>query len=270
MLKEFGEIFRRSSKEAHFVFSEVLKEGDKVVVVGPSKSVFTDPITLEVSQMVGPSGRVYLADPIYTGHETLKVKGGTPRPEGNIAHLLGQLENFKSIGLNLSPFEWLGPESGIFNIPLPDGSIDAIFDHHTSVYLARWECYLKKEEFNRDDFFARAFQEDSRVLKKTGKMFFQTDLIGMSALLEYENQDMQETLVSLLNRAGIEGIFQKVTDQHKIRMTKKQYLSFQEFMKYKYGEADLFARIKFEERGSYLHFCRLYYDSPDLFLGTKS
>jgi len=119
--------------DAGDVFREVIAAGSTVTLIGPSDGPWRDPSPLLVGHLVGPCGKVYIADPNENYINPLRISLGGPDVQcGSVTQFLKCIEAFKEAGFPLPEYAWLGPDSGIFHIP---EEADVLVDHGTAQYV---------------------------------------------------------------------------------------------------------------------------------------
>jgi hypothetical protein len=217
---EAGEV-KKVVKNIYEEYKNVVsKEDAKVVVIGPSISVFTDPTLLLTAHLIGKKGNLFVVDPQTqekpTGNETTIDK--ILQNSGNINNHLKQIDLFKKIGMDLMSPKWLGKESDIKNIELPDNSIDVIVDHSTSIFLAELNTY-KDFSLNfvstRNEYLKSCFAEYQRILKNEGCLLLQANAENY-CLRKTEMGIGKQTLSDLLQSNNFEFNYIKINDVLKI------------------------------------------------------
>lgn len=118
--------------DASDVYADIIYPGRTVTIVGPSDSPFRDPSSLLVGHLVGPNGKVYIADPNESYVPQPYSRGGPVLQCGSVTNFLNVIDMFRNAGLPLPVYEWLEQDSGIFHIPKHS---DYIVDHGTSQYI---------------------------------------------------------------------------------------------------------------------------------------
>jgi hypothetical protein len=142
------------------------------------------------------SGTIHIADP-----KTIGVTGnyGDALSVGGLAGGYGNVKMHTQQLLKLQQFEnrllvptWLGEQSGFHRIPLPDNSVDCIYEHGTSLYLImNWLAYTRRDNSFFDSpltneeeqgivtqYAAKGYREYFRALKHRGSVVLQTNRAG--------------------------------------------------------------------------------------------
>lgn len=257
----------------------ISKEDAKVVVIGPSVSVFSDPTLLLTAHLTGKKGDLYVVDPRdqiedrVSSNENTAV--GILRTSGNINNHLRQMGLFKKIGMNLMSPKWLGKESDIKNIKLPDNSVDVIVDHSTSTFLAEVEAYRDfRLHFvpTRDAYLKTCFDEYQRVLKDGGCLLLQANVehycfgrteIGMG----------KQVLMDLLEGGGFEVEYKKINNVLKIPIDDvvldvlKEDIDTDKWGTFDGGDLHELKKRIVQDQNK--HFIQFNDSSPDLFVAKK-
>lgn len=156
--------------DAGDVFADVIRAGSTVTIVGPSDGPWRDPSPLLVGYLVGPNGTVYIADPnenyINPPRESL---GGPAVQCGSVRQFLQCIAVFKEAGLPLSEYAWLGPDSGIFHIPM---EADVLVDHGTAQYIFEVKRELRDELVKSLSLVARTYWN---ALHQDGTLLWQVN-----------------------------------------------------------------------------------------------
>lgn len=141
--------------DAGDVFGEEIAAGSTVTVVGPSDGPWRDPSPLLVGHLVGPYGKVYIADPNENYINPLRISLGGPAVQcGSVTQFLKCIEAIKDAGLPLSEYAWLGPDSGIFHI---GQQADVLVDHGTAQYIFEVKRELRNEFVESLSLVARTY-----------------------------------------------------------------------------------------------------------------
>lgn len=272
VLKENLEMISRPERFADDIYAEAIRKNDTIVIVGASYSVVEDPTSLMASYLTGREGLVYLADPLFYGlpaENAAPRQGGQIHREGGVNSLMKQIKALRAFGLPLSEVRWLGFESGLFSLPLPAESVDVVIEHYTSSYISRRE-HAHHKEFDLPAFFEKVFLEYSKALKSQGRVILQTDL-ETAPFLGQTPKNLKEIIIANMKKAGISGNFQKAADKYGLPITRWQ---FKQLIRHRLSSQNEESRAELVVRKGIsspeLIFEKPYWESPDLFLGTKS
>ena len=167
----------QSLPEAGQIYSEIIKPGQSVAVIGPSTSIVDKPALLYTCWLQRDGGTVFVVDPQWG--QTTKSSADMSKEFGRVdgapdfnGYHMKQIEVARSKGIPLSLPRWLGPESAAQKIALDDASLDTIVDHTVSVFVSGLKGTDPKIRQQR---LKECYDEYHRVLKPGGTLILQTN-----------------------------------------------------------------------------------------------
>ncbi|MCL4360007.1 hypothetical protein M1555_02005 [Patescibacteria group bacterium] len=258
-----------SPPELADVYGTLIGQDDRVMVVGPSISSALDAGLL---YFLSRHPMVTILDPRFEGEagsfgrQSVVVRHADGR--GNIQHYLREIDMLRALGMPLGIPNWLGSESGLQKIGLPDASLDVIIDHDTLVYVCFELCSGRR---NREHFLFGVLENYWRVLAPGGRLLLQTNNHpGRWGKRFFVPQ--QIPVDRLLREVGFSVDHETVMDILKIPITGEVFDAIRMLR----GEVtatsntgELWKHLR-ERDGSYwLEFDEPHHPSPDLYIACK-
>jgi len=272
-----------NESDAGYKYAEIIKPGQSVVIVGPSRSLFIDPIMAEVSGLLYEGrGNIYAVDTrtnvkqesVIASDINLRRMG-----DGNIENHLTEINVLIKEGAPLKKPQYL-PDSSIIDFRLSRGlQADVIIDHDTSRFLTTASLFGFRKSKEISEELLQIYGYYLTQLRENGIVILQMNLasrdIGLHRRLS------QKKITGILHSAGFSDIYHyQVEDSHAVRVPVriwkklKKLLLTPEFIRMGYLNLKRDLYSDFRNRGymilnlsqnpvGFRHPC------PDLFIASK-
>jgi hypothetical protein len=161
-------------------YQQLIDPRAKVMVVGPSDSMFIDPSLLFITTLIDPDGdgEIFAVDPKSDFHPKtnndpdLRVRIAGP---GNLSNYEREITKMQQIGFNLKTPDWINGQLLNYNLPT-DLKLFCICDHDTTSSVV----YFGKNNYFRDPYeiyneYYQVFSSYWQALIPGGAVIFQTD-----------------------------------------------------------------------------------------------
>jgi hypothetical protein len=262
--------------EAGNKYLEVIKPDWNTYVIGPSKSMFFDPILFFLSRHIDDKGELNVVDPLcdqfpferLSDDIHLRVVGS-----GNFDKYRSELELLNNNGYNLKLPQY-NKDKNLTDFRIPGATVDCIVDHDTSWYVVRCNDRARTNIQILKDEMHTIYTGYWKYLKPGGILFLQMDLQRCG--LGRHPESHLEIVTDILLSSGFSSNYYPVDDVFSLPVSYEEAQIFQKCLitpfvkKYRhFSEKDIIEQngqlyLRFEVSGKHIqHRC------PDLFIARK-